>query len=213
MSDRDLVMRWVRAWAHVRGLRVERVDGWPLVHVRGPSRDTEIVCVDPGRAAFERLARHTAHDPREMLTVFGRDLSEYITPPLPPGLRVERDYEVFMTTTLAPSPASSPDGFAARWDVDGPRVRYSLEDHASIAAEGFAGVLGTDAVFDGIETSPGHRRLGLGRHVMNALTTWAVEQGATTGLLAASADGAELYRALGWDQVLAMWSLMGSDDD
>ena len=103
MSDRELVMRWVRAWAHTRGLRVEDVDGWPLVHVRGPSRDTEIVCVDPGRAAFEQLARHTAHDPREMLTVFGRDLSAYHDPPLPPGLRVDRDDEIFMTTTLAPS--------------------------------------------------------------------------------------------------------------
>ena len=212
MSDRDLVMRWVRAWAHVRKLRVEQVDGWPLVHVRGPSRDTEIVCVDPGRAAFERLARHTAYEPREMLTVFGRDLAEYVAPPLPPGLRVDRDDEVFMTTTLAPSAASPPDGFAARWDVDGPRARYSLEDDASIAAEGIAGVLGTDAVFDGIETTPGNRRLGLGRHVMNALTTWVVEEGATTGLLAASTDGAGLYTALGWKEELAMWSLMGVDD-
>ena len=52
MADRDLVMRWVRTWAHVRRLRVEQVDGWPLVHVRGPSRETEIVCVDPGWPAF-----------------------------------------------------------------------------------------------------------------------------------------------------------------
>jgi GNAT superfamily N-acetyltransferase len=212
MSDRDLVMRWVRAWAHVRGLQVEQVEGWPLVHVRGPSRETEIVCVDPGRAMFERLARHTAHDPREMLTVFGRDLGDYLAPPLPPGLRVDRDDEVFMTATLAPSPSHLPDGFAARWDVDGPRATYSLDDGASIAAEGVAGVLGTDAVFDGIETSPGHRRRGLGRHVMSALTTWAVDQGATTGLLAASTDGAGLYTSLGWEPALAMWSLMGADD-
>jgi len=68
-------------------------------------------------------------------------------------------------------------------------------------------------VFDAVETSPGHRRLGLGRHVMTALTTWAVGQGATTGLLAASADGAGLYRSLGWDTALQMWSLMGAADD
>ena len=48
---------------------------------------------------------------------------------------------------------------------------------------------------------------------MSALTTWAVDQGATTGLLAASADGAGLYTALGWEPALAMWSLMGADDD
>lgn len=213
MSDRDLVMRWVRAWARARGLRVEEVDGWPLVHVRGPSRDTEIVCVDPGRAAFEHLAQHTAHDPREMLTVFGRELTEYADAPLPPGLRVERDYEVFMTTTLSPSPTHPPDGFATHWDVDDSHATYSLDDGARIASEGIACVLGTDAVFDGIETSPGHRRRGLGRHVMSALTAWAVGQGATTGLLAASTDGAALYAALGWEPALEMWSLMGVDDD
>ena len=47
---------------------------------------------------------------------------------------------------------------------------------------------------------------------MSALTTWALDQGATTGLLVASADGAGLYRSLGWDQVLSLWSLMGADD-
>ncbi|HWL50066.1 MAG TPA: GNAT family N-acetyltransferase [Acidimicrobiia bacterium] len=211
MSDRELVMRWVRAWAHVRELRVEDVDGWPLVHVRGPSRDTEIVCVDPGRAAFEQLARHAAHDPREMLTVFGRDLAIYHASPLPSGLRVDRDDEVFMTTTLTPSPTLLPNGFTARWDVHGPIATYALDDGARIAAEGTAGVLGSDAVFDAVETSPGHRRRGLGRHVMGALTAWAVDQGATGGLLAASVDGAGLYTSLGWDTSLAMWSLMGVD--
>ena len=213
MSDRDLVMRWVRSWAHVRGLEVEQVDGWPLVHVRGASRDTELVCVDPGRAAFERLTQHTAHDPREMFTVFGQDLSAYVEPPLPSGLRVDRDDEVFMTTTLMASPASVPDGLVPRWTIDDSRATYSLDDGSSVAAEGTAGVLGTDAVFDMVETSPRHRRRGLGRHVMSALTTWTVDQGATTGLLAASADGAGLYTSLGWDTTLSMWSLQGVADD
>jgi len=212
VSDRDQVMRWVRAWAHVRGLEVDQVDGWPLVHVLGPSRDTEIVCVDPGRAAFERLAEHAADDPRAMLTVFGRDLGTYRASPLPPGLRVDRDDELFMTSTLVSSPADVPDGFVARWLVDGPRAVYSLDDGERLAAEGTVGVLESDAVFDAVETSPGHRRLGLGRHVMSALTAWALDEGATTGLLAASADGAELYASLGWETALEMWSLMGVDD-
>jgi GNAT superfamily N-acetyltransferase len=211
VSDRELVMRWVRAWAHARRLRVEDVDGWPLLHVRGPSRDTEIVCVDPGRAVFEQLAGHTAHDPREMLTVFGRDLSAYHAPPLPRGLRVDRDDEVFMTTTLAPSTTPLPNGYAARWDIDDTRATYSLDDGARIAAEGMVGVLGSDAVFDRVETSSAHRRRGLGRHVMAVLTMWAVDHGAAEGLLAASVDGAGLYTALGWDTDLAMWSLMGVD--
>jgi GNAT superfamily N-acetyltransferase len=118
-----------------------------------------------------------------------------------------------MTVTLTPSSTSLPDGFAARWVVDGPRATYSLEEGARIAAEGSVGVLETDAVFDAVETSPGHQRRGLGRHVMSVLTAWSVDHGATTGLLAASADGAGLYTALGWDPTLAMWSLMGVADD
>jgi GNAT superfamily N-acetyltransferase len=206
-------MRWVRAWAHVRGLRVEQVDGWPLVHVNGPSRDTEIVCVDPGPAEFEQLALHTAGQPREMLTVFGHHLGVYRAAPLPPGLRVDRDDELFMTTALTSSPTPVPDGFTERWVVDGSRATYTLDDGERVAAQGTAGVLGTDAVFDEVETSPSHRRRGLARHVVNTLTTWAVDQGSTTGLLAASADGAGLYTSLGWDTTLEMWSLMGVGED
>jgi GNAT superfamily N-acetyltransferase len=147
-----------------------------------------------------------------MLTVFGRDLAAYRAAPLPPGLRVDRDDELFMTSTLAPSRVEVPGGFVARWFVDGPRAVYSLDAEERVAAEGTVGVLGTDAVFDGVETSPGHRRRGLGRHVMSALTTWAVDHGANTGLLAASADGAGLYRSLGWEAALEMWSLMGTVD-
>ncbi len=182
------------------------------MHVRGPSRDTEIVCVDPGPSAFERLAQLTAQDPRAMLTVFGRDLTAYRAAPLPSGLRVDRDDEVFMTSTLGPSPVDVPVGFAARWFVAGPRAVYSLDADERVAAEGTVGVLGTDAVIDAVETSPAHRRLGLGRHVMIALSTWANDHGATTGLLAASADGEGLYRSLGWETALQMWSLMGVAD-
>jgi GNAT superfamily N-acetyltransferase len=213
VSDRDLVMRWVRAWAHVRGLRIEQVDGWPLIHVRAPSRDTEIVCVEPGRPAFQTLTAHVAGDPRAMLTVFGRDLDDYRRDPLPPDLRVDRDDEVFMTATLTPSPVPLPSGFSPRWIVDGPRATYCVDQDGRLAAEGTAGVLGADAVFDAVETSPDHRRRGLGRHIMSTLTTWACGHGATTGLLAASNDGVRLYTALDWDATLAMWSLMGSRDD
>lgn len=210
MSDRDLVMRWVRAWAHVRGAEISQVDGWPLVHVNGASRDTEIVCVDPGLGAFRRLAARASRTPREMLTVIGRDLADYTTAPLPSGLSVDRDDEVLMTTTLARGQVSQPDGLVPRWSVDGSRATYTLDDGERVAAEGWVGVLGSDATFDRIETSPSHRRQGLASTVMTALTTWAVEHGATTGLLAATADGARLYSALGWDTRLRMWSLMSA---
>src|SRR5690349_16983660 len=103
-DDRETVIRWVRGWAHVRDLKVETVDGWPLVHVGSASRDTEIVCVDPGQSAFVALAERVAGDPRAMLTVVADDLDPYCT--AAPDLRVDRDDETFMTAPLTPT--SSP---------------------------------------------------------------------------------------------------------
>lgn len=57
------------------------------------------------------------------------------------------------------------------------------------------------ASYTAIETDPAHRRRGLGRAVMAALTDHALAQGATTGLLGVEADNApalRLYDGLGF---------------
>ncbi len=118
-----------------------------------------------------------------------------------------------MTTALAPSPVPVSDRFTSRWVDDGHRASYTVDDGERVVSEGMVGVLGADAIIDAVETSPGHRRQGLGRHVIGALTIWAVDHGARTGLMAATADGASLYTALGWDTTMVMWSLMGVRDD
>ncbi len=68
----------------------------------------------------------------------------------------------------------------------------------SVAARGKAALTGQAAVFDQIETDPRHRRRGLGRTVMGALSTAAQYAGAMTGVLVATEDGRALYTALGW---------------
>ena len=45
---------------------------------------------------------------------------------------------------------------------------------------------------------------------MRDLAGYAVGQGATTGLLTASAEGAALYTSLAWERVAPVRSLMGS---
>ena len=42
-----LVERWIATWVHARGLETSTVDGWPLVHVRSRTRETELICIDP----------------------------------------------------------------------------------------------------------------------------------------------------------------------
>jgi GNAT superfamily N-acetyltransferase len=145
-----------------------------------------------------------------MLTVLADDLAPYRRLALPSDVRVDRDDETLMTTSLALTAVPPlPEGFVARWDVVGPRVTYVVECGERVAAEGTIGVLGTDAVVDAVETTPRFRRQGLARHVMATVQVAAVERGATHGILAATVDGRRLYESLGWRARMPMWSLMG----
>jgi GNAT superfamily N-acetyltransferase len=211
MDDHELVDRWLATWLHVRDISADEVDGWPLVHVGSPTRETELVCVDPGVDAFTALTRHVAGDPRAMLTVVAPDVGPYLAARLPDGVRVDRDDETLMTTTFVGAPVPLLDhGFTPAWDVDEHRVTYTVEAGGRVAAAGTLGVLGTVATFDAVETTPLFQRRGLGRHVMATLGTYAMAHGATHGVLAASAPGRALYTTLGWDVRLELLSLMGA---
>lgn len=205
-----LTEQWIAAWVHVRVIEVTELDGWPLVHTRSRTRESELICSDPGPAAFTALMRHVAGDPRAMLTVIAEDVKPYAALDLPPGVRVDRDDETLMTIRLAPRPAAHDTAFTARWDLNGNSVTLRLETHDQVAAEGTVGVLGGVAVFDAIETSPGFQRRGLGSCVMAMLTSYALDHDATDGILAATAQGRAMYEALGWDVALEMRSLMGA---
>ncbi len=211
MPDQSsLIHEWIAAWVHVRGLEVSELDGWPLVHTRSRTRESELICTDPGPSEFVALMRHISDDPRAMLTVIAQTIQPYAALDLPAGVRVDRDDETLMTTDLVPSRAAHDREFSSRWDIDGNAVTLRLETADRIAAEGTVGVLGDTAVFDAIETSPGFQRRGLGRCVVSMLTSFALDQGATHGLLAATDQGRLLYESLGWDATLRMRSLMGT---
>lgn len=210
-TEHELVDRWIATWVHARALETSVVDDWPLVHVRSSTRESELICIDPGPAAFADLFEHIDGDARAMLTVIAGDVSPYTALELPPGVRVDRDDETLMTTTFAPIDVPPLDPvFTAHWDIDDHRARYVLESGERVAAEGTIGILGEDATFDAVETTPGFQRRGLGRQVMATLTTYALESGARRGVLAASAQGRLLYEALGWDPAHEMLSLMGA---
>lgn len=212
-TEHELVERWTATWAHARGLETSIVDGWPLVHVRSRTRETELICIDPGPAAFAELLTHIDGDARAMLTVIGDDVSPYLALTLPPGVRVDRDDETLMATTFTPidAPALDPQ-FTPRWDIDDHRARYVVESGERVAAEGTIGILGAEATFDAVETTPAFQRRGLGRHVMATLTAYALESGASRGVLAASAQGRLLYESLGWEPAYEMLSLMGAPE-
>lgn len=209
-TSQQLVDQWLATWLHIRGIGSSTIDGWPLVHVGSATRQTELVCLDPGIEAWPGLLRHVAGDPGAMLTVVADDVGRYLTSPRPAATRVDRDDETLMSAVLVDEPIPAlPADLTFRWDVAPHRATYTLESDDSVAAVGTVGVLGRVATFDGVETMPAFQRRGLGRHVMATLTVQAMGRGATHGVLAASAPGRQLYSTLGWDTRLEMLSVMG----
>ena len=209
-TSHQLVGQWLATWLSIRGISSSTIDGWPLVHVGSASRQTELVCLDPGIESWPGLLRHVAGDPGAMVTVVAEDVGPYLTAARPPGTRIDRDDETLMSTVLVDATIPPlPDDLTFRWDVADHRATYTLESDDCVAAVGTVGVLGQAATFDGVETTPAFQRRGLGRHVMATLTVQAVGRGATHGVLAASAQGRPLYSSLGWDPRLEMLSVMG----
>lgn len=211
MLDDPVAWRWLTTWTHLRQRRCTQVDGWPLVHVEAPSRRTELVVVDPGPQAFLDLTSHVAGDDRAMLTVVGPDLVAYRDLDLPHDVRVDRDDETLMTVRMPTgAPPPPPPGLVASVEVDGPRTTYRLDDDRRLAAEGTMAVIDGWVTFDAVETTPAYRRRGLGRHVMQVLSSRATDAGAGQGVLAASAEGGTLYTSLGWTVERELLSIMGA---
>ncbi|MGI9157894.1 MAG: GNAT family N-acetyltransferase [Marmoricola sp.] len=206
----NLTRRWVAAWAHTRGLEVGEVAGWPKVYVASASRATEIVCADPDGATWAALLDQVRDDPSAMLSVVSRLRDEY---DVPPDVRIDRDDETLMV--LHPETRRwerdvDLDGLDVDHERDGDRITIRLVAEERVVAEGTVGLLGPDAAYDMVETLLACRRRGLASWVMTELGRAAAQRGASTGLLAATEDGAALYRSLGWVDVAPVRSVTGS---
>jgi len=108
-----------------------------------------------------------------------------------------------MVATLAgKTDATGVAGYRVQAERAGAIVSVRLvTESGDVAASGQAAVDGAFAAFDQIVTSEAHRRKGLGRCVMAALSEAAIGLGATHGVLVATEAGAALYTALGWSVV------------
>jgi len=96
--------------------------------------------------------------------------------------------------------AATPDGYLL--DATEPRsiaIVRALAPGGELAAIGRVVRVGEFAIYDRIETDAAHRRRGLARAVMKKLESIARDQGASRGVLVATADGRGLYEGLGWE--------------
>lgn len=199
-----LVDHWLAGWVVSRGgTLVRRTD---LVEVDlGPesrSRRRELLMVDPSPAVLRAALDEVAAADDLWATAFGTWPAVVRHAAVP----VRDEDEALMSATLAAT--GGPAGVDLV--VDGMRAFARVAVDGAHAAEGQVGLAGDHAVFDRIRTHDGFQRRGLGTRVMQALTAWAVEQGATTGVLAASAEGQRLYARLGWTRRAALTTWAGA---
>ncbi|MGW3646497.1 GNAT family N-acetyltransferase [Streptomyces sp. NPDC000878] len=196
------VRAWVDGWVVSRGASPPLVEPWGYtIDVGTAEHVTRHVLDAVNDAVEERTVRKVA----DAVTGTGVTLKVFADPAtvvgrLGEGWRTDPEPGFLMSVPLTPAEApAAPDGYRVRvWTRAGvTRVMLAAPD-GSWAARGQIAPTGRTAVVDQVETSPAHRRRGLGSFVMRTLAREAVAQGAEQGVLAGTPDGRALYEALGW---------------
>ncbi|WP_193611866.1 GNAT family N-acetyltransferase [Nocardioides lijunqiniae] len=201
-----LVDRWAEGFARSRQVAYARYGDVIEVEVDGGGRRLELVLTEPARELLGATAARAASAPDVWVTAFSVDRSEH---PAPEGMRMRLDGEVLMSRALAVD-GPAPDGVDL--EVHGKRLQAVVRAGDEVAASGWVTVLGEHAIVDRVGTAPAHRRRGHASRVMSALERWACENGARTGLLAASPEGQALYASLGWDVTARMTTWCGRSE-
>lgn len=198
----DLILRWQAGWGASRGFRpAEQARGGLHVLIEQSDRHREIVALSAEPDVLRGLADEVA----------AASLPSWLTVPTnrpesveaivrEAGLKLRDEREALMTIPLRRHPSRpAPPPYTCATAMNGTVFETVLRHPDSgVAARGTMAVVGTDAIADRIATEPEHRRRGLGSVVMSALAESALACGATTGILVATADGQQLYSALGW---------------
>jgi hypothetical protein len=110
--------------------------------------------------------------------------------------------EFLMSTDLTGGDLPVPEGYRLHTDNTGALAFARLiAASGEVAASGQVAIDGTFATFDQIGTEETHRRKGLGRLIMTALSNVSLDLGAKQGVLVATEAGAALYKAMGWSLV------------
>ncbi|WP_037687442.1 GNAT family N-acetyltransferase [Streptomyces aureocirculatus] len=212
MSGGEAVRAWVDGWVASRGAAPPLMEPWgftvdvgqikhPTRHVIG-STGTDIQEADVRKVA----ASVTGAD--VWLKVF--DSPARVAPWLGSEWWLDPEPGYLMTVPLVPVTSDRltvPDGYRLRTWARGGVIRAMIASaDGAWVARGQIAPTGRTAVADQIETSPQHRRKGLGSLIMRTLAAAAFEQGAEIGVLAGTPEGRSLYESLGWRVVADLTS-------
>ncbi|TDB82053.1 GNAT family N-acetyltransferase [Micromonospora sp. KC721] len=192
----ELVMAWGRGWAVSRGVPgpVE-VQGGFRADVGRPGHRVRYVLHTWDTDLLEALDRQVTA-PGTWIKVSG------CATDLRGALSTRWTMEssgYLMTAQFTVGAVEPPSPYETRVATDGEVVVATVVDATgTAAASGRLAPAGKCGVIDQVETSPAHRRRGLGTTVMRALSDHAARNELATGILVATEDGRRLYRALGW---------------
>lgn len=192
-------LAWIYGWAISRDTPapIQRAGYWE-VRVGKPEQTTRYVLPHLDREVLKQLV---ADEPAAGTWLKVCAPMESVSPLLSEGWKIHAP-EFLMSVALARGAESLAAGYRVQIERVGALLRATvLTEDGDLAASGQAALDGAFATFDQIVTDEAHRRRGLGRSVMAALTNGALDHGARHGVLVATEAGAALYAVLGWATV------------
>jgi GNAT superfamily N-acetyltransferase len=199
--DPTMLHAWLTARSVARGLPA------PVPDHGGFRVDTNSEA-EVKRWVFPRVSEglaelgRTIDAPRHLLKLCGS--ADELTAALPDEWQLLPPAYV-MTATRRWIGRTLPAGYALEVSRNGPVVEAQvISSDGAPAAKGYAAEGRDVFIYDRIATAPEHRRKGLGRAVMSALSA-ARPSSDTPQLLVATEEGRALYTTLGW-RVLSPYS-------
>ncbi|MFH8366410.1 GNAT family N-acetyltransferase [Streptomyces sp. NPDC018031] len=199
---RELVRAWVDGWSRSRGVAAAiEVPGGFRVEDGAPGRPVRYVLPAADETVLRDLVGGIVTPGVRLKVCASRER----VVPLLTGAWEVGEPEFLMTAALSglrvgpAAPASAPQGYVIESVARDGAIDVRIRSGGGTAAAGRVALARSVAVFDQVHTDPAHRRRGLGRRVMAALSAIAAEQGAALGVLVATEEGRALYRSIGWD--------------
>ncbi len=195
-ADPELIAIFARGWAMTRGVGspVPRLGGH-YIQVGQPDQAARYVFPGLDRTVLAELGQ-TIRDPWIYLKVC--EEPEKVRAALPPQWQFRQAPTFMMTKPIAESAVDLTAGYRLSLVEDGVLLRAAVFADGIPVAQGRIALLDETALFDQIATDERHRRKGLGRALMQALSNRALSHGASRGLLSATEMGRSLYEAIGW---------------
>ncbi len=191
---------WVGGWARSKQIAAPTPTstGWYLATRN--DREFERFVLTRGDERAVRDVLDAVTEPRTAVKFVG-DPAQWR--PVFPKEWVDEEPGWLMFRTLRPGPlVPVPEGYVSSTDVRDDVVYLQIHTRdGELASWGQAGIADGWVVPDRINTAAEHRRRGLGRALMTGLEQAGVLGGARRAVLSATADGRELYRSLGWQEV------------